>query len=338
MVSVHSKPKTYSLSRAGLEVYLTDEESFEPYMSPGASTDTGSDSESTSNTGFNYHQGAPQETFYYNHLQKTSHESDYKEMNNNGSLNVASIDRNRFYKGVKVSLRKEWEAEGETLVWDQLKPVLDGFITEQTFSENGVDIKISGDTVLLDQKFKFEFTSMKRSKILEEIIKTAGLIPVINTKGLDDDITDFKTSSSNSDSGSGSTGGEGEDIDKFVKGVIGSETDPKTKLEKLHSALVKKITYTGYECTRYDTPAKCLASCKLNCADSARLAAACYRSAGLKCHVTHGDYHFWVIVTINGKDIASDVSGNHDLNEVWSTSSHKNSPLSGKNCGDNPDC
>ena len=43
-------------------------------------------------------------------------------------------------------------------------------------------------------------------------------------------------------------------------------------------------------------------------------------------------------ITINGKDIASDVSGNHDLNEVWSTSSHKNSPLSGKNCGDNPDC
>ena len=73
---------------------------------------------------------------------------------------------------------------------------------------------------------------------------------------------------------------------------------------------------------------------KLNCADSSRLAAACYRATNLTCYVIHGNYHFWVIVTINGTKYASDVSGNHKLNEVWG----KNTPFSGKNCGDAPDC
>lgn len=342
MTSIYFKPKNYSLCRTGLEVYRTDEANFQAYVSPGVvqTTSSSSENEDSANTGFDYHQGLPLDTYYYSNIQKTSHESDYKEMNNNGSVTMNSIDRNRFYKGIKVSLRKEWEPEGVILNWEtDLKPVLDGFITEQTFNETGVEIKISGDSVLLDQKFQFEFSGMRRSKILEEIIKTAGLIPVINTTGLDDDVTDFKTSSSNSDSSSsGATGDEGEDIDKFVKSVIGNETNEKTKLEKIHAALVKKISYTGYECTRYDTPSKCLSSCKLNCADSARLAAACYRSAGLKVHVIHGDHHFWTIVTINGKDYASDVSGNHDLNEVWHTKAHPNTPFKGKNCGDAPDC
>lgn len=346
MVSIYFKPKNYSLCRTGLEVYRTDEDNFQAYVSSGVKQTTSSSSsdDSSSNSGeaslgYDYHQGLPLDTYYYNNLQKTSHESDYKEMNNNGSVTVNSINRKRFYKGIRVCLRKEWEAEGEVLEWDDLKPVLTGFITEQTFNESGVEIKLGGYSVLLDQKFQFEFSGMKRSKILEEIIKTAGLIPVINTKGLDDDVTDFKTSSdNNSSSSSALKGGEGEDIDSFVKSVIGSETDDLAKLKKLHSALVKKINYTGYECTRYNTPSKCLSSLKLNCADSARLAAACYRSAGLKCHVIHGDYHFWVIVTINGKDYASDVSGNHDLNEVWHTKKHPNTPFKGNNCGDEPDC
>ena len=35
MVTIYTSPKQYSISRAGLEVYRTDEENFKPYQSVG---------------------------------------------------------------------------------------------------------------------------------------------------------------------------------------------------------------------------------------------------------------------------------------------------------------
>ena len=78
----------------------------------------------------------------------------------------------------------------------------------------------------------FEFKNMKRSKILEEIIKTVGLTPVINVKGLNDDVTDFTTKSSEK-SDTSSTSGDA-DVDALVEKIVGDETDSLKKCEKIH--------------------------------------------------------------------------------------------------------
>lgn len=346
MVTIYTSPKQYSVSRTGLEVYRTDEENFKPYQSDGLvsanksssksdeeksdseSEDSSSDSssEETNKKGFTLHQGKILDTYYYSNLLSTEHEADYKDMSDSASIKIREVDKIRFYKGVRVCLRKEWEEPGTTLTWDDLAKTETGFITEQTFSESNVSLKVSGMSSLLDQQFKFDFKQMKRSKILEEIIKCAGLTPVIDVKGLDDDVTDYNNVSSDS-SGSSSdlAGGEGATIDGLVKDIVGSETNDLAKAKKIHEWLRQNVIYSSYECTHYSTPEACLKNkSHLNCADTARLTRALMASAGLTCYVVHGPYHFWVMIEIDGKKYASDQTGREAasmagsaFNTVW---------------------
>ena len=318
MVKVYTGPKQYSVVRSGLEVYETDEDTFEPYISTGVVSSTTTSSEDTDSSTFSLHQGSVLSVFYYGNLQTTEHEYDYKDMSSSASLKMDSINKNRFYKGVRINLKKEWEDPDEKLEWDDLDSVLTGFITDQTFNETGVSIKVSGATSLLEQKFQFDFKQMKRSKILEEIIKTAGLTPVIDVEGLDDDVTDY-TNISSSSSSSSATGGEGEAIDSLVKKIIGSETNDLSKAKKIHSWLVSNLHYSGYECSRYSSPEDCLKNkSHLNCADTSRLTRAMMASAGLTCYVVHGPYHFWTMIEISGKKYASDAtSSSAAFNSVW---------------------
>lgn len=247
-------------------------------------------------------------------------------MSSSASFKMKEIDKLRFYKGVRLCIRKEWEAPGTTLQWEDLEKALTGFITEQTFSEAGVSVKVSGMTTLLDQNFKFDFKQMKRSKILEEIIKTAGLTPVIDVKGLDDDVIDYNNlSSDNSGSDSDLAGGEGATIDELVKKICGSETNELSKAKKIHEWLKSNVIYSGYECSRYKSADECLKhKDALNCADTSRLTRAMMASAGLTCYVVHGPYHFWVMIEIGGKKYASDQTGREsagmagsEFNTVW---------------------
>lgn len=319
MVKIYTGPEQYSIVRAGLEVYKTDEENFKPYVSTGVVSETSKKNEESEEsaeeeedkTGFTLHQGKILDTYYYGALQSTEHEYDYKDMSSSGSFKINEVDKNRFYKGIRLCIRKEWEAPGTTLQWNDLDKSLTGFITEQTFSESGVSVKVSGMSTLLDQSFKFDFKQMKRSKILEEVIKTAGLTPVIDVKGLDDDVTDFNNiSTDNSGSSSDLAGGEGATIDELVKQIVGSETNDLAKAKKIHEWLRQNVIYSSYECTHYNTPEKCLENkSHLNCADTARLTRALMASAGLTCYVVHGPYHFWVMIEIDGKKYASDQTG-----------------------------
>lgn len=349
MAKVYSKPEQYSICRAGLEVYKTDEDNFKPYVSSGAvQSSSSTDSSDDKKAGFDYHQGTVLETYYYANLQSISHEYDYGDMNSNSTIKVDTVDKNRFYKGVRVSVKKEWEAPNESLVWEDLKPVNTGFISEQTFSEDGVEIKVDGYSKLLDQKFNFEFKNMKRSVILEEIIKTAGLVPVVNVKGLDDDVTNFSTKSSSESSGSNSelAGGEGETIDSLVEKIVGDETNELKKCKLVHQWLKENVRYSRYDCTRYNTPEKCLENkVHLNCADTARLTRAMMASAGLDCYVVHrttNGGHFWVIIEIDGKKYASDQTGNgSEFNTVWAKSGRTSVSDGGsytRKNGKNPDC
>ena len=376
MVEIYTAPKQYSISRVGLEVYRTDEENFKPYQSVGLvgstaykseeksddedSTDDEkkddekeeeedtSAEEETDKKGYTFHQGKILDTYYYNNIFSTEHEADYKDMSDSASIKISNIDKKRFYKGVRLCLKKQWEAPGENLTWEDLSNTELGFITEQTFSESNVSIKISGMSVLLEESFKFDFKQMKRSKILEEIIKCAGLTPHINVKGLDDDVTDFSNlSSDGDDSSSDLAGGEGEEIDSLVAKIVGSETNELAKAKKIHEWLKQNVIYGSYECTHYNTPEKCLANkSHLNCADTARLTRAMMASAGLDCYVVHGPYHFWVMIEIGGKKYASDQTGREtpsmagsEFNTVWWQGRGRSSaiPPYSKN-GKNPSC
>lgn len=349
--TIYTLPVQYSISRVGLEVYKTDEKNFQPYQSVGAVNDTEKTDETeedTKNNTFPLHQGAILETYYYNNLQSTENEADYKDMSDSGSFKTTSVDKKRFYKGVRVCLRKEWEAPGQTLQWNNLDPVLTGFITEQTFSETSTTVKLSGMTKLLEQNFKFDFKQMKRSKILAEIIKTAGLKPVINVKGLDDDVTDFSNLSSDGGSNSDLAGGEGEEIDSLVKKIVGSETNELKKAQLVHGWLKDNVRYSYYECTRHNTPEACLKNKgALNCADTARLTRSMMSSAGLDAWVVHrssNNGHFWTLIKIDGKIYASDQTGDGSAwNTIWySDGDRRTCDSRGGNWdiknGKNPDC
>lgn len=346
MTTVYTQPKQYSVSRVGLEVYKTDEKNHEVYISTGVVTEE-TDAESTDETAndFPLHQGSIKEIYYYNNIFTTEYESDYKDMSESASVKIQSINKKRFYKGVRVCLRKEWEAPGTTLDWEELDKILTGFITEQTFTETATDVKLSGMTKLLEQKFKFDFKQMKRSKILEEIIKTAGLTPVINVKGLDDDVTDFTNLSGDS---STTTGGEGEEIDSLVRKIVGNETDQLRRAKLVHKWLQDNVRYSGYECTHHNTPEECLKhKGALNCADTARLTRSMMASAGLTCYVVHRSHtngHFWTLININGKIYASDQTGSGSpWNTIWYADGDRRSCDSrggnwDRKNGKNPDC
>lgn len=203
----------YRIPRNLLEVYKTDEENFTPYTPNMDSTNTDDEEETTEEDettsteetedkeGFTLHQGKILETYYYGGFFDVECESDYEDINNSGSISLPSVDKNRFYKGVRVLLRKGWENIGEHIDPLKLDEVLLGFITEQTYNEDSVELKLSGMTKLLEQEYKFNFTQKKISEILEEMIKTAGLVPRVDPAGLDDMVIDYTNISSDGDGG-----------------------------------------------------------------------------------------------------------------------------------------
>ena len=321
---------SYSISKAGLEVYTTTKVT--------ETTSNSSNDETDVQNNFTLQNGETTKIDYIGELYSDSYEQDYADISSNSSVSVPIKYLNYFFKGKKIALKKSWQKQGSVLKWADMDTVVLGFITEITWNRDKIDLKISGMDKLLEKEAKFTFKKTKRSKIIKEIIKASGLKAKVDVVGLKDDVIDFTNVSSSDSNSKSNSSNESEEIQSFVNKIIGNETDELSKLKKIHSTLCNKITYTSYECSRYSTPEKCLKSLKLNCANAAMLAAACYRAANLKCYVIHGDYHFWVIVTANGKEYASDVSGHHELNQVWSTSAHPNSPFKGKNCGDNPDC
>lgn len=129
-------------------------------------------------------------------------------------------------------------------------------------------------------------------------------------------------------SGSGGSGGAGGDADvpqevkQLVSQVCQGITEPYQKMVAIHNYLKDHITYDRHSCRRYSGPKDCLQHMDdLNCADTTTLTVACMLAAGLDAEAVHGDNHFWTVVTIDGKEYASDaVSAYHDIGDVWQPS------------------
>lgn len=358
----------YAIPRYLLEVYKTDEENFEPYTPMSSHDDKEEDAQDKlkkkkeedeeekeeeeveeNKEGFTLHQGEIQEIYYYRNLHNMGWDHDYEDMSNNGSCEIPyhETDLSQCYLGVRLLLRADWEEYNEKRILKELPPAIEGFITEERFSNGLTSLTLAGRDKSLEEEYQFEFTQMKRSEIIIEMIKTAGLIPEVDVTGLQDDVIDYSNISSSGDDDSGSTGGEGADIDSLVKKIIKGKKGALAKAQAIHEWLKQNVRYGSYSCSQCSTSAECLKKLThLNCADTSRLTRAMMSSAGLKAYVAHhsqGPGHFWTIIEIKGVKYASDQTGSGSAwNTVWYPGGRADAGTSGGNydriCGDNPLC
>ena len=317
---------TLSISKAGIEIYSTE-------AAPKTSTTS-----ATEGTSFRLQTGEINGVIYLGELYSDNFESDYTDISSNSTVSVPIDYLKYFQKGNRIALKKG-NQNNDKFKWEDMGTAITGFITDVSYNKEKVDVKISGMDKLLDQEAKFSFKKTKRSKIIKKIIEASGLKAKVNVSGLKDDVTDFSNISEASDKSSSSTatGGEGEDIDSKVQEIIGSETDDYKKMVLIHEWLRKNNNYSYYACSHKDSASACLKSLHNNCADTARLTRAMMSSAGLDAQVVHYyapvNGHFWTVITINGKEYASDATSHQrKIDQVWK-GYHYN-----KKCGKNPSC
>ena len=143
-------------------------------------------------------------------------------------------------------------------------------------------------------------------------------------------------------------GGEGKVIDDKVKEIIKDETDNLKKAKLIHKWLVQNRHYGRYANSKTKTPTQAYNRRNhpgINCADTSRLTASMFRSAGIKCFVVHSTFHYYTVFKYKGKLYCSDATSDRaKFNEYWKSSGKwhgKRVKFTGKNCyyqkcGDNP--
>lgn len=134
-----------------------------------------------------------------------------------------------------------------------------GFITSVEHDDKGTELEIKDwGYCLEDNTKKLTFNNMLRSQVLEEVIKTYGLVPVVDFSGLKDDTITWTNLSSNGDDTGAYTaysGADGsmteDDIARIMTSVkyahMGSNHDPLKGYEIVTS------THSGdcYDCTAF---------------------------------------------------------------------------------------
>lgn len=156
-----------------------------------------------------------------------------------------------------------------------------------------------------------------------------------------------KTSNNSSDSGK-AVGGEGKTIDELVEKIIKNEEDDYKKAKLIHDWLQKNRNYKFYLNSKTKSPAgalKKMQSGGINCADTSKLTASMFRSAGIECFIVHIPKrrkwgHYVTIFKYNGKLHCSDCTGKHPIDEYVTDVKSKNK-FNGKKfwdrkCGKNP--
>ena len=338
-------PDEYSVSRAGLDLYETDEKHYVPFVPTGSVSGVGTttvedDTIDSSNEedakGFSLHLGTIYGTHHVGGISSFNFESSYKDMDDNATVNLDKVNLNHSYKGVCTRLLADWNPPDTNFDWEHfyIDPATYGFVTEQTFTENNVEIKINGFTKTLDMKYKFDFKQMYRSEIINQVIKTAGLIPVLNFKGLHDDITDFKNYSE-SDSSSESTNikSTGSNVlDEVVKKAIGTLTETLAKAKAIDKAFKNHVYYKYYRDVHHPDIEDAWNNAHLNCADGANVLCAMFLSIGINATIVHtagkdGKGHYIVKLDISGQTYYTDnaaSTGSHttrSFGSVWGPTS-----------------
>ena len=85
-----------------------------------------------------------------------------------------------------------------------------GFVTEVSHDSKGTEIEIKDWGYCLEEnRIELGFQNMPRSQIMEEVIKTYGLIPVVDLTDLNDDVISWNNQVSHASSSKTNTGGGG---------------------------------------------------------------------------------------------------------------------------------
>lgn len=159
--------------------------------------------------GYILHQGEILETHTYDKIYNASWNKDYEGISGDGSITIPfhKDDLNYIYKGVRCLLKNQrFEYDDDKIEIDDSEGYL-CFITDVNIN-NGreLELSLSGFEKLLEQENILSFTGQRRSVILAEVIKMAGLVPVIDTEGLADEVINWSTEKSKGKDSDGSGG------------------------------------------------------------------------------------------------------------------------------------
>ena len=214
-----------------------------------------------------------------------------------------------------------------------------GFVSGVTHAQKGAELSLKDWGLCLEDTSKeLTFPEMFRSELIREVIKSYGLIPIVNFEGLDDDLitwTNMKsvgtTTSTTSDNG-----GTAEDSTEFNHCTGSFELSSKAKVSAkgdipsdITSDMIAKI---GRSDTNYgkfakgksakevleglrsrfhysyyrDNRDKCASdtfgeSINANCADSARLVKCCMDVASVDCIIVHSPDHYYNAIKVDGE-------------------------------------
>ena len=208
-----------------------------------------------------------------------------------------------------------------------------GFVTEVTHDQKGTEVEFKDWGYCLEENhIELGFNNMHRSEIMEEVIKTYGLVPIVDLSGLADDTISWNNQISHSSgSDGGSLGSSGDaNIDALVKGWCQGKSSELDKAKAIHEGLRDEvgITYRKYTNTQYHTASKCLEHSNnpgLNCGDTAILTTACMKAGGLNAYIVLrcDRAHFFTVIEIGGQKYYSDLvwsegqRSRRPFNEVW---------------------
>ena len=136
-----------------------------------------------------------------------------------------------------------------------------GFVTEVTHDQKGTEIEIKDWGYCLEENhIELGFENMHRSEIMEEVIKTYGLVPIVDLTGLQDDTISWNNqishSSGNSNEG-GTLTGDGsmsweecwEIAQTWKYGGWGSNHDPKLAWDTMGTK--KGVSADCYDATAW---------------------------------------------------------------------------------------
>lgn len=187
--------------------------------------------------GFILHQGEIIETHTYDTIFSTSWNSDYEGMSSDGSISLPfhKDDLQYIYKGVRCLLKtKRFNNFDDKIEIDDSEGWL-CFITDVSIDNNKLDLTLSGFEKLLEQENILSFTALRRSVILREVIKMAGLEPVIDTTGLPDEVINWSTEKQSDKENDQSGGGYNVSGDGSWTEQMLEELAPQLKYEHLGS-------------------------------------------------------------------------------------------------------
>ena len=187
--------------------------------------------------GFILHQGEIIETHTYDTIFSTSWNSDYEGISSDGSISLPfhKEDLQYIYKGVRCLLKtKRFNNFDDKIEIDDSEGWL-CFITDVSIDNNKLDLTLSGFEKLLEQENILSFTALRRSVILREVIKMAGLEPVIDTTGLPDEVINWSTEKQSDKDKDQSSGGYNVSGDGSWTEQMLEELAPQLKYEHLGS-------------------------------------------------------------------------------------------------------